>query len=277
MSCDPQACRALQRHGFPAGELEVLRGPKSSPLGSDVIVATAAVRRELGGRLTARYAPVVVARFGSGAARVDIRAVAPQGAAAYRSALQADRAARRAAGAQLLHSRRVLVSAAARRQLSAGLVDSRLMITVAALAAGRPLYIIAFSDSGPGAAAGVPLRFAELTGARTASRDSTATERFMIAFLHGQPALYRAARAEMARLPGGRWAVRIEFAAPSPLGLLAGPKGRREASGPHPARKSSRAGFTTSACVQAMLCGPPSTVTKCRSLISPGSRAAVLG
>lgn len=139
VSCDPQACRALQRHGFPAGELEVLRGPKSSPLGSDVIVATAAVRRELGGRLTARYAPVVVARFGSGAARVDIRAVAPQGAAAYRSALQADRAARRAAGAQLLHSRRVLVSAAARRQLSAGLVDSRLMITVAALAAGRPL------------------------------------------------------------------------------------------------------------------------------------------
>src|SRR4051795_10671409 len=41
------------------------------------------------------------------------------------------------------------------------------------------------------------------------------------------------------------------------------------------AMKSRRALFTSSGCVHAMLCGPPSTGTSVQSAISAGSRAAV--
>src|SRR4051794_22717465 len=41
------------------------------------------------------------------------------------------------------------------------------------------------------------------------------------------------------------------------------------------ARNSRRALFTSSACVQPMLCGPPSIGTSVQSAISAGSRAAV--
>src|SRR5258705_13529547 len=43
----------------------------------------------------------------------------------------------------------------------------------------------------------------------------------------------------------------------------------------HAAMKSRRALFTSSGCVHAMLCGPPSTGTSVQSAISAGSRAAV--
>ncbi len=58
----------------------------SDPLGSDLVVATPALRSQFGARLASVYAPVVIASFGSGAARIDIRAVAADGTAAYDSA-----------------------------------------------------------------------------------------------------------------------------------------------------------------------------------------------
>ena len=71
----------------PAGEGVPRRGPDdarpgdSDPLGSAVIVATAAVRSLFGSRLTTVYAPTVIASFGSGSARIDVRAYAAGGAA----------------------------------------------------------------------------------------------------------------------------------------------------------------------------------------------------
>ena len=80
-------------------------GPgQGDPLGSDILVATAAVRSQFGSRLASVYAPVVVAAFGTGAARIDVRVEAPDGAAAYRAGLAADVAARKAAGAQILRN-----------------------------------------------------------------------------------------------------------------------------------------------------------------------------
>src|ERR1019366_3731147 len=83
VSCDPVMCLALEAHGIPAGDLDELRPGSADPLGSDVIVATSAVRGELGARLSSVYAPAVIASFGSGNARIDIRAIAPGGARAY--------------------------------------------------------------------------------------------------------------------------------------------------------------------------------------------------
>ncbi len=162
VACDPAMCAVLQSHGVAAGNLLVLRPEASDPLGSDVVAATAAVRSQFGARLADVYAPAVIASFGSGQLRIDVRAVAPDGAAAYQTALAADLVARRNAGSQLLRNPQLTVSAPARDDLASGDVDPRLLITLAALAATGPVQVTAFGDGGPGASAGPPMRSAEL-------------------------------------------------------------------------------------------------------------------
>ncbi len=219
VSCDPAMCRLLMARGFPAGDLHALTPGTASPLGSDLIVATPAIRDQFGSRLSSTYSPAVIASFGSGDLRIDIRAIAPHGPSAFRAALQADVRARKASGAQLLDSNRITVSDTARGQLSVGQVDSRLLITIAGMAALHPVYIVAFGDSGPGAGPGSPLRSVDLS--QGASRgESPANVRSLVAFLRAQNAPYHPARTEQVRLAGGLTVLRVEFAAPSPLGLL---------------------------------------------------------
>ena len=152
VACDPAMCSALLARGVLAGNVLILRSAASDPLGSDIVLATAAVRSQFGGRLASVYAPSVIASFGSGALRIDVRAVAPDGAAAFRTELAADMAARRAAGRQLLGNSQISASAAARAALASGQPDARLLITLAAMAAAGPVRIESFGDSGPGAA-----------------------------------------------------------------------------------------------------------------------------
>ena len=152
IACDPAMCSALLAQGVTAGNLLVLRLAAADPLGSDVVLATAAVRSQFGARLAGVYAPEVIASFGSGDLRIDVRAVAPDGAAAFRKALAADVGARHAAGAQLLRNSRIGTSPGARAALFAGQVDSRLLITLTALAVSGPLRIESFGGREPGAA-----------------------------------------------------------------------------------------------------------------------------
>jgi hypothetical protein len=219
VSCDPAMCAALQAKGFPAGDLMTLGPAASDPLGSAVIVATAAIRSEFGSRLTSVYAPTVIASFGSGSAQIDVRVYAAGGAAAYLAALRADELSRRSDGSQLLRNSRVSAAPAARQQLAAGQVDSRLLSTIATLAGQGPVSILAFGDSGHGASPGVPLRLAELTsppGAKSGYLQS------VVALLRAQQEPYLANSVTLARLANGQEVVRVEFAAPSPLGLLSG-------------------------------------------------------
>lgn len=221
VSCDPVTCRALRAHGVPATRLEPLSPGSTGPLRSRVIVATAAVRQQFGRRLDAAYAPAVLASFGSGTLRIDIRAVAAHGAAAYLSAVRADVLARKAAAAPLLHSQRIVVAAPARAQLAGGLVDARLLVTIAGLAATHPVSILAFGDLAPGASPGIPLRSVEVAATGAGGARNSADLQPMVRFLRSRSGPYRPARIEAVVLPGGQAAVRIEFAAPSPLGLLA--------------------------------------------------------
>ncbi len=221
VSCDPVMCQALKARGLPARDLDALGPAAADPLRSALIIATAAVRRELGSRLSSVYAPAVIASFGSGSARTDIRVIAPGGAAAYWSALRADLAARKAAGTQLLSSPRIRVSAAARKQVLAGHVDARLLITIVTISAQSSVSIVAFGDPGPGAGAGSPLRSAELTGAEsTHLTGGSSGVQQMLEFLRAQQPPFAPLRAESALLPSGQPVVRVEFGAPSPLGLL---------------------------------------------------------
>lgn len=239
VACDPAMCSKLQEQGFPAGDLLMLGAAAGDPLGSDVVVATSAVRSEFGGRLANVYAPTVLARFGARSARIDIRVIAPDGAGAYRAALTADLGARRQAGAQLLRNARISVTPGARQQLSGGTVDSRLLITLATLAGQGRVRILSFGRPAPGASATVPLRSAVITapaapGAapgtsrvvarrRTGRAGGAASLSPVLAFLRAQRPPYLAAVIRVIRLPGGQPGVRIGYPSPSPLGLLATP------------------------------------------------------
>jgi hypothetical protein len=220
VACEPVMCTALAAHGLPAGNLLVLHPATPDPLGSDVILATAAIRAQFGTRLTSEYAPGLLATFGSGGLRIDVRAIAQLGAAAYRTQLAAAVAARREAGRQLLLNPRISVTAAARQQLRTGHVDSRLLITLAAVATAQPVRIAAFGDAGPGAGAGMPMREAQLAPRVRGPAARMAGLRSLLAFARIQRAPYLPAHAGIATGPGGGRVLSIEFPVPSPLGLL---------------------------------------------------------
>ena len=108
------------------------------------------------------------------------------------------------------------VTAAARQQLQAGLVDSRLLVTIAALSHQGPVNIVAFADSGPGAAVGVPLREVEIASPHGAKKGYLQS---VLALLRAQLPPYQANTAKLTFLVNQE-VVQIVFDTPSPLGLL---------------------------------------------------------
>lgn len=229
ISCDPAMCTALRSHGF--RDLMALTSGGSALLRSAVVVATSAIRQEVGSALTSVYAPDLLARFGRGAGQIDIRTVARDGAAKYQQQLSADERERRESGSELLTSPRIVIAPVARVQLTSGQVDSRILLTIAALAVQRPVKILAFGDSGPGAATGPsPLRSVDVTQVPGGKQlTGAAFVRTTLGFLRVQRPPYYASWVDRIRLPDGGIAVRVIFSAPSPLGLLinsaAGPSG----------------------------------------------------
>jgi hypothetical protein len=213
VACDPATCRALEARR--PGKLLVLGSAKADPRHAQLIIATAPVRQEFGANLASAYAPSVIASFGSGDARIDIRVVAPSGPAAYQAALNTDVQNRKQAGAALLGSPRVVASASAQRQMRAGQVSSQLLIVMTSLATLHPVDILTFGDLAPGASAGIPLRSAELS-----EGDGAAVVQKWLSFLHVQKDPFLPTVMQTIRV-GGKPVLLIEFAAPTPLGLFA--------------------------------------------------------
>jgi hypothetical protein len=223
VACDPQMCAALQSKGIPAARLLMLGAGTAGPLGSDVIVSTAAVREEFGSRLTSVYAPVALAAFGSGSARVAVRVVAADGSAAYLRNLHADASARRAAGALLLRNPHLRVSPNGRRELAAGQVDTRLLSAIGALATPYHVDITGFGAPAANASPGVPLRSADISLAPAPRGRAAATLNAVKGFLLAQQTAFRPADVTTVRLASGQTVLHVEFTAPSPLGLLGAP------------------------------------------------------
>ena len=221
VACDAVMCSALAQHGFPAGNLNVLQPTSPDPYGSVLVIATADIRSQFASKLVGVYAPEVIASFGTGANRIDIRVIAQQGPAAFRTAVSADLAARRSSGAQLLRNQRVTTSTAARAALASGQVDGRLLTTIAFVADQQPVDIVGFGTSAPRASPGLPLRFAYLANSDAAAHlTGSAYVKALIALVRSQVPPYVPLSIGMVRIPGGQDVLRIEFAAPSPTGLL---------------------------------------------------------
>ncbi len=213
VGCDLEMCGELQRSGVPAARLLPLQPSAPDPLGAQLVVATPVIRNQFGTRLASVYAPLVIASFGSGPERVDVRYIAPDGSKAFEAQLAAYRENRIAAGRQLLTNSRVQASASARQQLAAGQVDPRLLVTLSTLADLMPLRLIAFEDLSPGASTDVPLRGAEIGAAASASLSA------MAAFMRAQQGEFAPAVARITQDASGRHVFIVRYDAPGPMGL----------------------------------------------------------
>jgi len=213
VGCDLQMCNQLQKSGFPGARLMQLQPTSPDPLGSQLVVATPVIRNQFGTRLASVYAPLVIASFGSGAERVDVRFVAPDGTKAFEAELATDRKARIAAGEQLLANNHVQASAEARSTLLAGRADPRLLVTLGTLAGLMPIQLVAFDDPSPGASPDVPLRGAEIGAATAAGLPA------MVTFLKAQQDEYAPAVASITQIANGRHVVTVRYDAPGPMGL----------------------------------------------------------
>jgi hypothetical protein len=217
IACDPLMCSALQSDGVAAARLVTVLATTPDPLGTDVVVATSSIRSQFGRSLTTEYAPQLLASFGSGTSRVDVRAVAADGAAAFKTAEAADRAQRIKAGTQLIRNDS-LIGAEDSGQIRAGRVDSRLLITLASLLSQRPVDVGSFEVTGPGA----PVLYREVTIVDTPGQTGPAALQADLDQVRTQPSSYQPAHAEIVRLANGQSALRIAFGAPDPPGLLSG-------------------------------------------------------
>ena len=213
VGCDLQMCNQLQKSGFPGARLMQLQPTSPDPLGSQLVVATPVIRNQFGTRLASVYAPLVIASFGSGAERVDVRFVAPDGTKAFEAELATDRKARIAAGGQLIANNHVQASAEARSTLLAGQADPRLLVTLGTLAGLMPIQLVAFDDPSPGASPDVPLRGAEIGAATAAGLPA------MVTFLKAQQDEYAPAVASIIQMANGQHVVTVRYDAPGPMGL----------------------------------------------------------
>jgi len=217
VSCDVVMCGDLASKGFPVANLWPLGPQSNDPLNSNLVVCTSAVRTQFGSRLASVYAPAVIAAFGSGAARIEVRLVYPGGTAAYQAAEQAAARSRKAADVQLLKNSRITFSPTAMAQLRGGQVDPRLPQLIATMAQKHPVQIVDFGGGSPGGGPASLLRSVDLAAADTPAHLTPA------AYLHWLHRLVNAQRAEyrpalrQVTLPTGQKVLRIGYLAPSPL------------------------------------------------------------
>jgi len=218
VSCDPQVCTDLVNAGFPSANLLTLGPTSNDPLGSTLVVATAPIRAQYGSRLASVYAPAIIASFGSGTARIDIRLVYPGGTARYGTLERTALRARKAADAQLLTNSQIAASATARAQLLSGDVDPRLPQLLAIMAQSHPVYIVDFINQSPGGGPASLLRSMDLaTVDSTAHLTRAAYLGWMQAFIDQQRAQYLPASVQQVTLHTGQNVLRIGYGAPSPL------------------------------------------------------------
>jgi hypothetical protein len=214
VACDSLVCADLSRAGFP--NLSTIGPQSNDPLGVGLVVATAAVRAQFRDRL-AVWAPAIIAAFGSGNARIEIRWEYPGGATGYNAVQQAYARARKAADALLLDNSRFTFSAKAQAALRSGQIDTRLPQLLAYMVRYHPVQVVDFGDQSPGGGPASLLRSVDLATPDTAAHLTSARFlRWIQEVVHSQRTLYRPSLRQVT-LPTGQTVLRIAYPAPSQL------------------------------------------------------------
>ena len=217
VSCDSLIYADLVRKGFPASNLMRLGQMSAGPNGSDLVVATAAVRAQFKWRLAGVWAPAVLASFGSGSARIDIRLVPYGGATAYPAAARSALRARKVADSELLKNRNIMFPATARVALRRGELDPRLSALFAFMAAGHPLRIVDFPNQAPGLGPASFMRWVDFaTAVPQAHLRPAAYVRWMRSMIASQRTQYLPAWVQVTS-HNGQTVLRVGYGAPSPL------------------------------------------------------------
>ena len=218
MACDPQVCAGLVSKGIPLADLDTIGNTSTDPLGSNLVVATAAIRAQFGKRLFSVYAPATLASFGSGNAKIEILWIPPAGTKAYRAALPADLSLRKTAGAELLANSQITASPIARTQLLSGDIDPRLVQMLATMAHYHVVSIVDFVNQSPGGGPASLLRSVDLATADPAAHLTRAAYLSWVnSLVNSQTAQYLPAVLKPITLRTGQQVLRIGYAAPSPL------------------------------------------------------------
>jgi hypothetical protein len=212
VSCDPSMCSELKAHGV---RNVLALEPKAPDPAGTIVVATALVRSEFSD--VATYAPGVIASFGTGSGRIDIRQASQGGPAVFEKALRTDQQERKTVENTLANSLQIVASSQARKQLADGQVDSRLGTLIEGMATElpQPVHILSFGDLAPGATAGLPLRSATLVGSLPALRA-------LRTFALGQKGDYCPSYTDLTKA-GKQHVLVVEFNAPILLGLFSPP------------------------------------------------------
>jgi hypothetical protein len=219
VACDAQTCAALTAAGLPVSQQVQVGLNSQSLLSASIVVVTPELRGlfETTPSLGDYVAPAVLASFGS----VSIQPIDSAGAGAYQAALNQDVQARIAMGEQLINSGYISASATAMSELEAGDVDSRVLLVLQALSTQEPIDILAFGDAGPGASQGIPFR-----GVQLAEFDANALvprQQYLQVFqqvLAAQATFPPPQHAGPVPGADGQTVIQIEYAAPSPFGVL---------------------------------------------------------
>ncbi len=97
-------------------------------------------------------------------------------------------------------------------------MDSRLLVTLAALLSQRTVDVSSFGDTGPDA----PVLYRQVTIVDAPGQTGIAALTADLSQAQAQSKPYLPANAELVRLANGQSALRIEFGAPDQPGLLSG-------------------------------------------------------
>jgi hypothetical protein len=219
VACDNQTCAALTAAGFPVAQQVQVQGNPQSVASASVLVVDPTVSSYLNSHpaLANYVTSTVLASFGS----VSIEVIAPDGVAAYQTALSEDVQARIQLGQQLLDSGQLTASPAAEAALEDGDVDPSLLLMLQSLADQEPIDVIAFEDGGPVASPGAPYRAVGLAEWDTASGLSQPAYLQWLAQTVNAHATFPAPLKDgPVTLPDGQAVAGIEYAAPSQLGQL---------------------------------------------------------
>ncbi len=216
VGCDVLVCRELSNSGFPSSGVFQLAG-SNDLLNATLVVATATIRIQFGKGLGI-WAPAILASFGRGNARIDIRWVYPGGASVYRTDLRTGLRDRKATDALLLKNSRIGLSASAKRQVRSGQIDPYLAQLIVAMAHYHPVRIVDFAKQSPGGGPASLLRWVDLaTNVRAAHLPPAVYLSKMRSFARAQLAAYHPAWVRPVTLPDGQAVLRIGYGAPSPL------------------------------------------------------------
>jgi hypothetical protein len=207
----------LAHQGFPGANLLRIGPQSNDPLVADLVVSTAAVRAQFRNRLATVWAPAIIAAFGSGNARIEVRLEYPGGAKSYNAVQGKYLRARKLRDDQLLTNRGVKLSPTAKAQLRSGNIDPRLPELIATMAHFHPVWIVAFGGQSPGGGPASLLRSMDLATANPPAHLTSAKYiDWMRSFANKQRSLYHSALSQVT-LSTGQAALQIGFGAPSPL------------------------------------------------------------